>query len=89
MQLTLDENIFKAVGLTVISEASLYTFFLYAQWLMDVNERLISAGGIFLSSFILLALLNLSLFTCPIIRKYWKVAKENARVDIKVSHPNK
>lgn len=50
----------------LFSEAALYFFFYYAQMLVEVEANL------WVSSLILWALINISIFTCPCLRKHFK-----------------
>lgn len=47
----------------IIAEASFYGFIYYASYLLKVE------GNLFLSSLILLILINISIILCPIVRK--------------------
>jgi len=48
-----------------VSEAALYFFFVYAQYLVGVQTN------IWLSSLVLLILINLCWFACPVMRKHF------------------
>jgi hypothetical protein len=50
----------------LISEAALFTFLYYAQYLLKVQ------GNLWISSLILGVLLNISIVLCPVIRKCYK-----------------
>ncbi len=54
----------------LISEAALYFFLFYAQWLMFVTENL------WISSLILWALLNISIICCPLMMMGYKMKME-------------
>jgi hypothetical protein len=49
----------------VISESALYLFFWYTLSLLG------SVGNLWVSSLVLLVLLNVSLYACPVVRKHY------------------
>ncbi len=50
----------------VIAEIAFFFFLYYSQYLLNVE------GNLWFSSFILWALLNISIFLCPIVRRCYK-----------------
>jgi hypothetical protein len=50
----------------IVAEASFFLFLYYVQTLMEIE------GNLWISSFVLWALLNLSIVFCPVVRRCYK-----------------